>query len=254
MQSNAMQTQEKAGLPVDVQSFESGWGAETADPGDILIPKILLMQGLSEAVADEKAQMGDMIDSLTFEQLGTGRGDTPSPIKLIPLVSFKQWIIYEKLGGDKIQFKEIVDFTPANANMEKETEDEKRVLCLNFYVMLADQVEDPTAIPYLLSFRITSFRTGQKLSTHFSKCARAKVPPAASIFSLSAKKRQNDHGTFYVYELEPSGKTSEEGLKLAYEWYKTIRAGQTRVDDSDLKAPSEDAPASEPVNAQESKF
>lgn len=214
---------------------EGAWGAETADSRDILIPKILLMQGLSQAVADEKASMGDMVDSLSLEVLGSGRGDG-KPVRFVPLFLFKTWVVQEKLGGNKFDFKEIVPFGPDNQDWEWETDTERRDLTLNFYVLLEKDLDNPAALPYVVSFRRTSMQAGKKLSTHFSKCQLAGKPPAASVFELSAKKRENDQGTFFVYDVVQAGDNSK--LDTAYKWYLTVREG-AKVDNRDL----EDAPA-----------
>jgi hypothetical protein len=224
-----------------VAAYEgTSWGAETSDTNDILIPKLLLMQGLSQAVADGNARMGEIIDSLTQEVLGSGLEKDPKPIKVIPLMSFKQWVVYEKLGDGKLQLSEIADFSPANALWEKEDEKYRRDLVLNFYVMLDEQIQDPTALPYLVSFRRTGYKTGMKLATHFKKCelaaSRGKpVPPAKTTFLLKANKQQNDYGTFYVFDIVPSGTTSDDALAIAYEWYSILKNKNVRIDNRDLE-------------------
>lgn len=228
---------EAAQLPAE---FDSAWGTEGTDTRDILIPKLLVMQGLSELVTQERAQMGDFCNSVTGEVVGTAREKGFKPVVFIPIMTFKTWVIYEKIG-DKLEFKEIIPMTPANSNWEMEEEVNgatvRRDRCINFFVLVEGQTGE---LPYSLTFRRTSYRAGQKLATHFKTCelaaARGRpVPPAAKTFKLIAHKETNDHGTFYVLDVEPNGDTKQEDLKTAYEWYQVLKTRSVKVDDSDVR-------------------
>lgn len=212
------------------------WGTENVDSADILIPKILLQQGLSKRVADEKNKMGDIINSVTGELLG----DKKKAVELIPITTFKTWIISEKpKGKDKFDFKTVVPFTPQNSMWEQEEHlgdvDIRRDRCLNFMVLLASDAAKPDALPYLLSFRRTGYKTGQKLATHFARSRELKQPPAAKVFNLKCNFVENDKGKFYVFDLDEARASKNEELTKAYQWYRTLQSSQkVRVDDSDL--------------------
>lgn len=226
---------------------EESWGSESSDSADLLISKLILMQGTSQLVSDELADVGQIIDSVSSELVGSGREKDFAKISIIPLMSYKTFVVYDVIDG-KLEWREEVPVTPENAHWaerehrEKEIAEgviERRDQSLNFYVMLADQVKDPTAIPYLVSFRRTSYRTGQALATHFLKCQKAEqmgkpVPPAAQIFELGAKKTSKDDNTWWVFTLEKTGSTSKEALSLSYQWYKTLKQGAHRVDESEF--------------------
>lgn len=232
----------------------SDWGTENVDNKDILIPKLLVMQGLSKFVTEEKAMLGDFCNSVSSEVIGTARGEKEKqkPVAFVPIMTFKTWVQYKLIDG-KRQYWNVIEHTPQNSNLPLKgiTKDEfgidtevERDECINFYVLLADQ---PDALPYVLSFRRTSKRAGKILSTYFKECqiatARGKpTPPAANIFNLCAQKVTNDKGTFYVLEVTRAGKTPEQTLLRAWEWYKTLRASTVKVDDSDLTSAEEVAP------------
>lgn len=223
--------------------YEESWGSEGTDNSDILIPKILLMQGLSQYVAQEKAQMGDLVDSVTGEVLGSGREKDFSAVKIIPLMQFKNWTHYLKVG-DKWEYKGTEMWNATNAGTpryeeyQKDGQTYRSDSALNFYVLVVNdnKVQD---LPYLVSFRRTSFRAGQKLVTHFTKCqlaakAGAPIPPAATTFDLASRKVQNDQGTFYVFDLFGTSPTNGDWMPTAYSWYQTLKAGSHKVDESDL--------------------
>lgn len=224
----------------------TAWGTENVRNETILIPKILLMQGLSKQVAEEKAQMGDFLNSLSNKVIGTGREKAKEDLKVVPIKMFESWVIFEKIeqkkGEAKLEWKGIEPLTAANADWALEDEDEngvpiRRDRALNFYVLLQSELDDPRALPYLLSFRRTSYNAGRKLSTHFAQCRKAGVPPARDVFVLSATKESNDHGTFYVWDANPADeKITDEQLTEAYNWYQTLQTKDVEIDNSDLEA------------------
>ena len=77
----------------------SDWGNDVyLGANDIVIPKILPMQGLSQMVADGKAMMGEFRDSLSGEKLGS----IAEPIPVVPFHVEKVWDVLEEDGD---QFK-----------------------------------------------------------------------------------------------------------------------------------------------------
>jgi hypothetical protein len=243
-------TKKKQNLPAASEEFGATWGAENIDATQIVIPKILCMQGLSQMVADGEAQMGDIVDSLTGEMLGCGREKDFQDFNFVPIYSFQEWIVYEKLGSDKLQFIEKVPYNASNANWQWDTDTQKRVLVMNFYVMLEKDLEEPGALPYLLSFRSTSYKTGKKLSTFILKGSMANRPAPAYTYTLSANKDSNDKGTFYVFDVKKTGETDGKHYDpkkngVCFEWFKQLKAGQHKVDDSDIEVPAEAMPTTE---------
>ena len=245
----------------EIAAAQNEWGLdEQIDASVIEIPKLLLMQGLSKAVAAEKASMGEFIDSLTYEVVGSAREKDFKPVEIIPLTMSVSWVKYEKIG-DKLDFKGVFPLTKENADWKwEETNADGDVFrndqCLNFYVLLKGKADDPMELPYALTFRRTSFRNGKKLSSHFAKCQRAMqlgriIPPASKSFMLSGYKETNDHGTYYVMDIEPGETIAEELQTVAKGWVKTIRSSSIKVDDSDLH---DGGATKEDVDVDESEY
>ena len=230
-------------LPAEIHN--TSWGTENVDFSDALVPKLLLMQGLSKLVTSDNAQMGDYVNSVSGEILGTAREKDLKPVKIIPLTFDQTWVEHV-LGGDgKRRYVRTIPRNSINANLpnegpgagEWEGQMISRDRALIFYVRVA---EDTGALPYTMIFKRTSFRTGQTLVSHFANCKEANKPPASTTFSLSGKKVTNDSGTFYVMDVSMHGPTSAEDLKLAYACYQRLKATKVlQVDDSDLKAEAE---------------
>jgi hypothetical protein len=232
-----------------VQIQQAQQGGEDILTSNIVIPKVLLMQGLSDLVANRKAIMGDMVRSTTGEKLG----DDKSGVDFIPLTFKNEWILREKIGG-KFEYRGKEPMTAQNQDapweFKKDGADWKRVKSLNVYALLPKDIAaeaaemekakngempdpDKALMPVLISFQSTSFQAGKDLVTHFAKAKKFGVPGYVSTFKLKCYQDKNDKGTYFVYEIEPAGKTSTEQQKQAAYWYGIVSTQAVQVDDSD---------------------
>lgn len=229
-QSNIVQHQAQSNAFID-----AGFDAK-----DVLIPKILLMQGLSVLVTEGKAVMGDIVNSVTQEKLG----DKNNHVEFIPISGFKTWQISVKDEDDEYKFDKNVPFTPENATWQYEQKDElgrdvKNVLCLNFYVILPKEIAGGEAFPYVITFRSTSRNAGKQLATHFMNSALFKKAPYGKTMKLGCFMDKNDKGPYYVYEVKPGRAATQEEIDAVKIWLPVIASGSAKVDTSDdLKAES----------------
>ena len=216
----------------------SEWGTPEVLGQDIIIPKILPMQASSVAVTDGKAVMGEFRDSVTNAKLGS----IVEPMDIIPFHVEKFWDILEK-EGDQFAWKrsDPLNENPADKNYNDnlpwvDTIDGKeirRVRRMNFYVMLPSGINE--SIPYILSFKSTSYREGRKIySQMYLRNVKAKLPPPAYTFKLSALKQKNDKGTFIVPTVELGRASTKEEIEACLYWFKLIKKGGVKVDNSDL--------------------
>src|SRR5688500_16277616 len=98
-----------------LEQVPDNWGNEAEIPqSERLIPKLHLMQGQSQLVAEERAKTGDIVNLLTGEVLG----DSKTPVEIIPIMKLPStWVIYDRTSGERV-FKEIIPVTPENAKWE----------------------------------------------------------------------------------------------------------------------------------------
>lgn len=241
---------------------------ENIDSNDVLIPKLLVMQPMSDYVHEDKASPGDLVKYPTAEVVAkTKKGDKS---KLIPLTFMKTWVLSEKVGN-KFEFRRVEPFTAANSDAPWEFKengvDWRRDKSLDIFCLLPQDVEgemterkraaddgdymDPAkaALPVLVSFRRTSYKAGQAIITHFAKAAKFKVPAFVNMFEISAHQETNDHGTFFVLDVAEGGKTEKRFFDAAQEWIGVIGKGRVKVDNSDLEAES----TGTPINVSEEK-
>jgi hypothetical protein len=224
--SKAIKKQENSVVINDDLGLDA-WGASPVSAQDIVIPKILCMQGLSELVTEDQAKMGDFVDSLTKQVIGSAS----KPIEFIPFHLEKIWIISEKKAGESdFSFKEIVPVTPANEGMRyQEVVDGvelKREYTRNFYVLRPDDM----GLPYIISFKGMSAKAGKQLATQmYVKNAAEGKNPAAKVMKLGGFKEKNAKGTYYVLSTTEARDSEISEQKQALQWYKTVNAGQTQA-------------------------
>jgi hypothetical protein len=216
------------------------WGTQEVSSQDILIPKILAMQGLSQLVADGKAAIGEMRDSVN----GTLLGGIDKPLSFIPVHIDKVWVISEK-KGDRFKYVGTEPITRDNENLPwAEITDSgkeiRRDYTMNCYCILPVDVENGFPVPYTISFRRTSLRAGKKLFTQmYVRNRQAGMIPPAMKMLLTVQRVKNDQGTFFVFDTDIDAQANQDEMNSAFDLFKTIQAGLAKVDDSDLVAHEE---------------
>ena len=219
------------------------WGDTGVTMGqDIVIAKILPMQPSSILVGDNKARIGEFRDSLT----GVLLGEITAPFPILPFHVEKFWDIMEDDGKGNFKWMKtepLVENPVApgyNDNLPWVDKVNgvaiKRVRRMNFYCMLPSQIASGESVPYIISFKSTSYREGRKLFTQmFMRNKRANLPPCAFVYALGGVKKENDNGKFVVPTLEIGRRASPEEVAECFNWYQTIRKGAVKTDESDVK-------------------
>ena len=225
------------------------WGAEGIDSTDILIPRLLLMQPLSELVGEGDAQAGQIIKSTSQEVLYDGK----KPFEFIPVMSFKTWRIMELKDG-KYEFKRIEPLTAENVNEPYEWMDGnqqfRRDRTLSFYVLLPSEIKkeiaafkkiekgilpdvDDCLIPCLLSFMRTSSPAGKELATFAKKAQHFGLPIASYTFELFSEFEKNDKGNYHVFKVKRKRSSTPEEIAVCKKWNTTLtQATNIKIDDS----------------------
>ena len=211
------------------------WGNGGMTSNDVVIPRLLLMQPMSNKVTDGAAKFGEFIDSLTDEALG----NFDKPLDVIPFDCKKVWIEYNAEVNPK-EFLRVVPITPQNENLpyndEEYNEDAKKKIkisrdrVMNFYVLLPEHIKQGAAIPYILCFRRTSLQAGKKLMTQmYMKNTSAGMTPASMVVTVSCKKLTNeDKQTYAVMDVRPLKKSTADEVQEAFKWYSLVSSGKTR--------------------------
>lgn len=180
---------------------------------DILIPRLAVMQSISEMVKNEQAKAGDIVNCMMNEVI-CPRG---SMLDFIPIVSFKFWII--KRDGD---FESIV---PAVSDQELAWKEDniERIFNHAFYVLLLKDIESGSAFPMQLTFRSTERQTAKILSTLLIHLKRAELASWDKYFSLGTYLKTKDKYSWYATAVKVGGDSSEKAKSEAKYWQGIIK-------------------------------
>jgi len=254
----AVTVKEASTAPALLNSMLEG-GDAAIDVRDLLLPRILLMQGLSKLVAEDKAKMGEFRDSLEAKLLG----GKDKPLEFIPFYSNKTWVIFTMDGG-KMSYSSTVPMTADNAGWDREDTVQidgkkvpvKRYAAINYFVLLPSDIAGGEPFPLVLSFRSTSYVAGRKLETHKAKYQRIKKPICWKTFLLTTTLQENEKGRFFVMDVAPERVTTDEELEEVATWYQVIKQANVRIDESeaDVVGASPDAGPAVDVNAADAQY
>lgn len=236
---------------------------------DIIVPKILLMQGLSELVDQRKAQAGDFVRSTTEAKMGD---DKSAPIDFIPLKVVTEWREEEKVG-QKFEFRKTLPRTPANEDYpwsffknpqgqefdkpgQLGATEHRRVKVINCFALLPSDIDafnaemakaaetgempdlNKTVLPIQISFRSTSYNAGKTVTTFFAQIREMlqfnpNVKSYGYTLPLSCFGDKNDKGSYYVMKVGTPKKLDEKYLSMAKSWYERLAAmKEIKVDES----------------------
>lgn len=196
------------------------WATPQMSADDLVIPKILAMQGLSDAVTNGTAKFGEFRESIGNNLIGS----IEKPFEFIPVFAQKLWLVFDATTKKK-EFLKTVPLTEANKdhpfeglNPEtKKNEQWQRVY--SFYVLLPDEVKAGSSMPYIINFKGTSFQAGKILFTQsFIINARTGGNPASLVMRLHGEKQSNDMGTFVVMKTAIARKSSAAEIAEALKW------------------------------------
>ena len=206
----------------DVATMELGdWGDDNMDSDDLVVPKIWALQKTSAIVDAEEGSFGDLRDSVSGETLA-GFDD---PIEIIPIYMTKTWLTTQ--GG------KFVSVSPANSPNERPYEDGDMInsFCYNCYATVIGRGE----IPYLITFKGKSKKTGKQLATQIYVMNKsAGLPPCGKVIELSSTKESNEKGSYAVLKIKPTRNCTAEEGKKALEWFKIVSKTDMKVDDGDV--------------------
>ena len=214
------------------------YGFEETKAEDIIIPRIKVIQALSPERVDGEANEGDVINSLTKENVA-GK-------KFIPIKQYYTNIRWDpdrgadtrilcrsfdgKIGEDE-------NGTLVCAKCRKNQFDNTKTgkaaqpTCTAYLNFLGFMEGEP--MPVVLSFARTNYNEGKKLLS-IAKSMRAAAWNYC--YTLSSKKVTKDKQAWFIMTTAMAGKTSEEDRQLAFELFKAYESMVVKTDYEDSMA------------------
>lgn len=243
VESNVPQVKEANAVATEFQNQAAWGGSSQVSQQDIIIPRIFLMQPMSDKVTAGEAAFGEFRESLSNEKLG----DFKEALNVIPFMMKKVFVEYELIPENNGKIKKVFikqyPIVPANESLpytdrmeienrdgsNKRTADVSRDRVLQFYVLLPNEIDTGSALPYIISARRSSMQAGKKLATQmFVKNAMAGKTPASVMMKISSKKESNDEGTFAVLDVAPIGATPDKYVAEAFKWLNLLNQGAVK--------------------------
>lgn len=172
-----------------------GW--EDIDTRDLLIGRVLLMQGPSKLVQEEKAKFGEIRNSLTGELLA-GRGEK---FEFVPFRQNKTWVLLNTSGQfvREVPLRDHLDWVGKREIVEG-TETLRVYETQNFLVLTTKQVEQGARIPLRIAFRATSYYAAKQLTSLAVTAADIGLKNMwDKTYILSSELVENEKGKFYRF-------------------------------------------------------
>lgn len=230
-------------LAVVPAHLDQSWDeVSDVEAADIRIPRLLLMQSTSELVGQRKAAAGDIVNSITGEKVG----DETNPLEIVPIYTFKTWVVSEKVNG-KFEFKRVDQYVAGQKRNREEViggVEVQNAETINVLVMLNKDQENTSALPYLMSFRMTSLNCGKDILTQKMHAINMNTPFQKFVLKLAPFYTKNDKGQYFVFKFQGKAENTlfASSAALLRKWYDTFKAGSVKVDEEVTEAESTSAP------------
>lgn len=219
----------------------TSWGKMTLTKNDLIIPRLQLVQAMSDLFRQKKAMPGDIIESLN----GTKVASEGKPLEVIPIFVFKKYKVSKMVENSKTKQveKEFLETVAIQDNPTilgynddlsyQDTRDieGKTVPILNertydLYFTLPKVGRD---IAYVMSFSSSNMKSAKKILLQMALNQEAGKTPAAYCFNLDIITQSNEKSTWYVTEAKIGREATEDEQGQAFKWYKRLQAGEAKA-------------------------
>ena len=199
---------------------------------DIILPRVQILQGLSEIVSEGKGIAGELADSLSKEIYG-------ETFDFIPLFLFKTKVMFEVGKGLTMYSRNGLTITTASEEYQEYVGKNCEEVPFNAW-----QGNTPPGLALVYNFpslrvgRLTEFPISVSLMKASTKAAKTLLSMAmvsgedmcARKYRLTSLKQTNDKGTFFTANFELLGRCSDEEYEAAKKWHGMLRAKPVDVD------------------------
>lgn len=224
------------------KSIESA--GDNMDSKDFRIPKIALVQAMTKADFNTQgAPVGNYINSIDGTDLGNS-------LDMFVMTDTKLWQFYyeQKKGKDKIEkvYLGTVPYDATNSDMREnlrlppelqdrfeslELKPEQLLLpdaVLRYFVLLADELREGVAFPYIVDFKRTSYPAGNNLKNICFKMKKLSgVPSYAKVFTLSSEFVQSEYD-YWIKKVNGGRPVVQEEVGLIENWIKELQANSNK--------------------------
>jgi hypothetical protein len=246
-------------IAIDKESLAlAEMGSAAADSSDIIVPRILLMQGTSKWVSSGDAAQGDIIDSVTEEKLG-GKGQS---FNIIPFYLAKTWEIFDDDSNDWVRSE---PWNASNDKLEWQFQEDdsaqgfvsrKRQRQYSFYCFLESDLDTGFPVPKIVTFRSSSgFGEGKKIASHFAMMRGMQQPGYNVTWSLESQPVKDGNKAYQKYVVKKAGNTVESAYSACNQWLKILASNQNiKAHDVEETRETKTAPTETATTQAEASF
>lgn len=225
--------------PTQAITSKGPLGFENFTQEDMLIPRLRLLQALSQAVSDGIGAAGQFQDSLTEEVLGDN-------VEIV-LLGMRNGAAYFE-PGQGLVCKSVDGISSIRGDSckdcpfgqyHREWRDDKAPKCSStkeFLCVTKDTVAGKSSRPIAVSFMRSSFPIGKKLIT-MARLTGEDI--FANSYVIKSKKEKNDKGVFYKMDVSKGAHLTQEELVKANHWYEVMNNMKVSVLDPEIENISE---------------
>lgn len=203
-------------------------------PQDLRLPRVALLQALSPQLQnDESLKAGMFFNTLTQEAI-------VSPVVFTPVFIFKNVIKYrprEEGGGIVYKTTNFTDEVIKDCTWDGATKPSATQF-INAVVLVEGQ-----DIPLIVSFSMTSFKTGQDLLTLVQLSGQAWKYN----YTLESVKNTNSKGTYYVMKIKRHSPANADTVIAAASLYDSVKGMSIDTDFEDEHQASSSTSTGEPT-------
>lgn len=211
----------------------ASYGFEESNNDDIVIPRIKVVNALSPERQDGEAEEGDVINSLTKENV---KGK-----KFIPIKQYYSCIRWnpDRDGDPRILCRSYDGRMGTDADGQysvckqcgRDQFDNTKVgkaaqpTCTRYLNFLGFFEDNP--MPVVLSFARTNYSEGRKMLS-MSKSMRAAIWNYA--YTIDSRLVSKDRNKWYILVPTMAGATTDEQRRLAFELYSSVQLNEIKAD------------------------
>ena len=207
------------------KSFDVPMGFEDEQDGDMIIPRVKIIQTLSPERKDKLAEEGEIINSLTLEKYNNK--------KFIPVFKFNnniwwkpraegggiQCIARDGKSGQMSDGKQLICSVCRKNEFDNSKQGADAIPKCTKYINYFGFFEGES-IPVILSFSRTNYNEGKRL---FSLAKVTMQNMWNFGYKLKSKLMKKGNNEWYVIDFEQAGPTTTEERDYAVNMYKTFR-------------------------------
>ena len=208
-------------------------GLDDIDPSkDLKMPRLAILQGLSQLVIDGKAKMGDLANSLTKEVYG-------NTVEFIPLFMFKSRVQFEVGKGIVMLSRDNKTVTWAIDELEQWIgANVEEVPGASWQGKTPPSFSEVFNFPCIFPTSLRTFpvalslmRTGAPAAKELCSLARyAGEDIFARVYTLKTENKKNEKGTFAVPSVEFVRRCTEEEYAIAKNYFDNFYRLRSKIE------------------------